>query len=82
MYACLSFLAVLLPEWVSNAAGPDLESFGSAVLSDQVMAWVSDAERNPPYLRGAGFDTWGRPNNDLVTSEGWRHLQEMGFREG
>ena len=73
---------MFLPKEIEDAVSPDLERFGADVLSDKVMNWVSDAERNPPYLRGSGYDSWGNRTDDLLTGEGWRSLQDMGFREG
>ncbi|OCL02401.1 acyl-CoA dehydrogenase/oxidase C-terminal, partial [Glonium stellatum] len=69
-----------LPESVQIAVTPDLSRFGSLVLQPSTLAWTADAERNPPYLRA--FDTWGRRSNTLITSEGWRKLQDLGIAEG
>lgn len=55
---------------------------GEEVISDQVFAWVTDAERNKPYLRGSGRDVFGQWSGDLVTGEGWRRLQDFGFSHG
>lgn len=41
---------------------------------------MSDAERNLPYLRT--WDTFGKRQDELVTSEGWRNLQDLGIEEG
>ncbi|KAF2458428.1 hypothetical protein BDY21DRAFT_342487 [Lineolata rhizophorae] len=60
-------------------SGP-LASFADLVLTPKVLAWVVDAETNPPFVRE--LDTWGRRTNELVTSEGWRQLQALGIREG
>ena len=74
---------MFLPQEIQSALSPDLERFGTAVLSKQVLDWTTDAERNIPYLRGSGFDSFGaRSGDSLVTSEGWRRLQDMGFSEG
>lgn len=59
---------------------PDLSTFGEKVLSKQVLSWVADAEKNPPYLRT--WDSWGKRQDELVTSEGWRKLQALGIEEG
>lgn len=61
---------------------PDLERFGRDVLSKQVMDWITDSEIHPPYIRGSGYNSLGRRTDELVTSEGWRRLQDMGFAEG
>ena len=61
---------------------PDLERFGEQVLSKQVMDWISDAERSIPFLKGSGYDSFGRRTDELVMAEGWKQLQAMGIREG
>ena len=78
----LTVSEVFLPQDIQDAIAPDLERFGNAVLSKKVLDWNSDAERNTPYLRGSGYDSFGVQADSLVTSEGWRCLQDMGFREG
>lgn len=59
---------------------PDLLRFGDLVHDPSVLAWTADAERNVPYVKP--FDTWGRSVSTLVTSEGWRNLQDLGIKEG
>lgn len=46
------------------------------------MAYAADAEKNQPYLRP--LSTFGTENKQdpLVTSEGWRKLQDRGIVEG
>lgn len=41
---------------------------------------MADAEKNVPYLKT--WDTFGKRKDELVTSEGWRMLQEIGIQEG
>jgi alkylation response protein AidB-like acyl-CoA dehydrogenase len=69
-----------MPDEVQQDIAPDLSQFGEKVLSPKVLTWVSDAERNTPYVKQ--FDCWGRRRDDLVTSEGWRQLQALGIAEG
>lgn len=59
-----------------------MSRLGDDVLSQQVLDWVTDAERNQPYLRGNGRDAFGKPRSELVVTEGWRKLQEFGFKNG
>ena len=59
---------------------PEWSRFGHEVLTRRVLNWVADAEKNPPFLRT--WDTWGMRRDELVTSEGWRNLQDMGIAEG
>ena len=72
--------SVYLPAAVRSAIEPDLSRFGGEVLTAKVLDWVADAEKNPPFLRT--WDTWGRRRDELVTSAGWRNLQDMGIAEG
>ena len=73
-------LGLFLPSSVRDSVLPELASFGDKVLSKQVLHLVADAEKNPPYLRT--WDTWGKRRDELVTSEGWRNLQDLGIKEG
>lgn len=73
-------IAMFLPSSVRELVQPELSAFGDKVLSKQVLHWIADAEKNPPYLRT--WDTWGKRRDELVTSEGWRCLQDIGIEEG
>ena len=73
-------LGLFLPSSVCDSITPELASFGDKVLSKEVLHLVADAEKNPPYLRT--WDTWGKRRDELVTSEGWRNLQDLGIKEG
>lgn len=73
---------VFLPRNIINAVSPDLTQFGERVVSKQVLGWVTDAERNVPYLKGGGRDAFGRRTSELIVSEGWRKLQEYGINQG
>lgn len=69
------------PETMATLA-PDLERFGNLVLSREVLAHVVNAEHDLPYVIGSGFTAFGHPNADaLVTSSGWKELQDIGIRE-
>lgn len=69
-----------MPSHVRSKIDPEISRFGDDVLSARVQRWVADAERNPPFLRT--WDTWGVRRDELVTSEGWRNLQDIGIAEG
>lgn len=73
---------VFLPQEVNNAIALELEQFGEEVLSRKVLGWVTDAERNLPYLKGSGRDTFGRRTSELVVAEGWQQLQSFGITNG
>ncbi len=77
-----SKFSVFLPQEVSDVVTSDLSSFGQEVLSKRIFDWVTDAERNVPYLKGSGRDAFGRRTSDLVVSEGWRELQKFGIEQG
>lgn len=73
---------VFLSRNVISQAGPEVSSLGKDVISDQVFAWVTDAERNKPYIKGSGRDALGRWTGELVTGEGWRNLKDFATAKG
>ncbi|KAL2178019.1 acyl-CoA dehydrogenase/oxidase [Thermothelomyces heterothallicus CBS 202.75] len=73
---------LFLPASVLDQTAPEISQLADDVLSKQVFDWISDAEHNQPYLRGSGRDAFGKPTNELVVTEGWRKLQEFGFKKG
>lgn len=58
----------------------DLTRFSTLVTTPQIRNWCADAERNIPYVRH--WDSWGRRVDELITTEGWRKLQDLGISEG
>lgn len=60
----------------------EVAQLGEDVLSDQVLAWITDAEKNTPYLAGHGRDIFGKTTSKLVVGEGWRSLQAFGIARG
>ncbi|KAM0256306.1 hypothetical protein ACHAQJ_005072 [Trichoderma viride] len=60
----------------------EVAALGRDVLSDEVFAWITDAEHNKPYIKGSGRDAFGRLQGELVTGEGWRELQRFGLSRG
>lgn len=78
----LTAFKVFLPKSIVNAVTPDLAQFGEEVLSKRILDWVTDAERNEPYVRGGGRDAFGRRTSELVVSEGWKNLQNFGIEHG
>ncbi|KAK4670538.1 uncharacterized protein QC763_212630 [Podospora pseudopauciseta] len=73
---------LFLPSDILDKITPDATQIGQEVLSQQVFNWVTDAEHNQPYLRGNGRDSFGKPKSELVVGEGWRKLQDYGFKKG
>ncbi|OBR07155.1 Acyl-CoA dehydrogenase [Colletotrichum higginsianum IMI 349063] len=75
-------LRLFLPSDVVERVEVELAQLGEDVLSDRIFSWVTDSERNKPYLKGNGRDAFGRPTSELVVGEGWRGLQDFGIRKG
>ncbi|KXX76927.1 putative acyl-CoA dehydrogenase AidB [Madurella mycetomatis] len=75
-------IKLFLPRSILDQISPEAARLGDEVLSQQVFDWVTDAERNQPYLRGSGRDAFGKPKSELVVGEGWRKLQDFGFEKG
>ena len=61
---------------------PDLARLAEEASSEQVMAWISNAEKQQPYVKN--HNAWGaRYDVDkLVTSEGWKSLRGWGAQNG
>ena len=61
---------------------PQLVAFGDEAVSDQVHAWVANAEKELPYVKQ--YDAWGRryPYDKLITAEGWKRLGSWGHKNG
>lgn len=72
--------SVYLPHPVQSSTAADLSQFGASVLEPNILRWTSDAEAHPPMLHS--WDIWGKRSDEMVTSGGWRALQERGIREG
>ncbi|KUJ07766.1 acyl-CoA dehydrogenase/oxidase C-terminal [Mollisia scopiformis] len=75
-------LKLFLPKEINETIAPDLSRLGREVLSKRIFDWVTDAERNVPYLKGSGRDAFGRQTSELVVTEGWRELQKFGIENG
>ncbi|TDZ71675.1 Acyl-CoA dehydrogenase family member 11 [Colletotrichum trifolii] len=73
---------LFLPKQVVDRVDVEIAQLGQDVLSDQVFAWVTDSDKNKPYLKGNGRDAFGRPGSELVVGEGWRKLQYFGIERG
>ncbi|KAF5022789.1 hypothetical protein F66182_5153 [Fusarium sp. NRRL 66182] len=73
---------LFLPEHVARQVRAEVAGLGDEVLSDQIFAWVTDAELNKPYLKGSGRDAFGQWRGHLITGEGWRGLQNYAQSRG
>lgn len=71
-----------MPNAILDSVSSDFSKFGEEVLSKTVLDWVTDAERNMPYLRGGGRDAFGKGTSELVVTEGWKRLQDFGIQNG
>ncbi|KAM0252778.1 hypothetical protein ACHAQJ_007616 [Trichoderma viride] len=73
---------LFLPTDLRAQIESEVARLGQDVLTDRIFAWISDAERNKPYLKGSGRSAFGQWKGELVVTEGWRKLQEFGFAKG
>jgi alkylation response protein AidB-like acyl-CoA dehydrogenase len=75
---------LFLTDRVLRSKDAEIKQFADDVLSPETFRNIVDAERHPPYVNGDGFTAFGAPQdaNALVTSAGWRYLQDFGLREG
>ncbi|KAG4441009.1 hypothetical protein IFR05_003516 [Cadophora sp. M221] len=71
-----------IPKSILDSVTPELSAFGQEVLSKQILHWVTDAEKNVPYLKGGGRDAFGKKSSELVVTEGWKRLQDFGIQNG
>jgi len=75
-------LSWYLPETILRSIQPDLERFGEEAVSDETNDLISNAERQPPYVKTR--NVWGDKyaSDRLVTSQGWKELGRWGVRNG
>lgn len=75
--------SLFLPASLLSSQAPNFSSFADRVISPEIFAAGANAEHDLPYIKGSGFTSFGHPNPDsLVTSAGWKALQDFGVREG
>jgi alkylation response protein AidB-like acyl-CoA dehydrogenase len=75
-------VSLFTPDSVLSSVHDELQAFSDRILSKEVMEYIVNAEHDLPYVSGSGFTSFGHPNGDsLVTSWGWRALQDIGFEE-
>ena len=75
-------IKLFVPPSVLDAVEPEIARVGREVLSPVIFDYVTDSERNLPYIRGNGRDAFGKPKCELVVTEGWRKLQGFGISNG
>lgn len=76
--------ALFVPAPVLNKVSPALSKLGAEVLTPEILNHVTNAEKNPPYIDGDGYNSFGVPKDSaaLVTSPGWKALQDFGLENG
>ncbi|EME84913.1 uncharacterized protein MYCFIDRAFT_173808 [Pseudocercospora fijiensis CIRAD86] len=75
-------LSWYLPPHILEELNPKLIKYGNEAISDQINDWISDAERNPPYLKKRDVWTNEFPHDKLITSHGWKELGKWGISNG
>jgi len=75
-------LSWYLPAAVLADVRPRLAAFGEEAVSPQINDWISNAEREQPYVKTRSV--WGSKYayDRLVTSTGWKELGKWGARNG
>ncbi|KAI0431899.1 very-long-chain acyl-CoA dehydrogenase [Xylaria sp. FL1042] len=74
---------LFLPADIAQTVAPEISSLGDEVLQQHIFDWVTDAERNQPYVTGGGRNAFGQPvSTKLVVTEGWRKLQGFSVEKG
>lgn len=76
-------LVVFLPADIARTVAPEITRLGDEVLQQHIFDWVTDAEKNQPYVTGGGRNAFGQAvSTKLVVTEGWRKLQEFSIEKG
>jgi alkylation response protein AidB-like acyl-CoA dehydrogenase len=75
-------ISLHLPSPIPKSISEDLLRFSHLVLSKPILGYIADAEKNTPTIKS--HSSFGVENKEdpLVTTEGWRALQDTGIREG
>jgi len=74
-----SYLRRRLPDAMLREIEPDLIGFGARVVGD-IQAMGQLAEAQPPCL--VQHDAWGRRDDRVLTSQGWKDLDRVAAEEG
>ncbi|KAL6835697.1 hypothetical protein J3E69DRAFT_352215 [Trichoderma sp. SZMC 28015] len=61
---------LFLPAELREQIEPEVAKLGQEVLADRIFAWITDAERNKPYLKGSGRNAFGQWQGKLIMTEG------------
>lgn len=79
-FPLIQFHLGYLPSAALHSLQPHLIQLGAEAISEQVLEWNGDAERNLPYIKS--HNVWGKryDYDRLVTTEGWKQLGKWGAR--
>ncbi|KAH8671299.1 very-long-chain acyl-CoA dehydrogenase [Xylariales sp. PMI_506] len=76
-------LKLFVPAQILDSTVNDIEQHCNEALEPRILDWVTDAEKNQPYLSGSGRNAFGEPvSSKLIVTEGWQRLQNRGFEKG
>lgn len=72
---------LFLPPVVAGKTASVMTAFADEITTPAVYDAMRNAEHDLPYLSGSGYSSFGHPEGQaLVTSAGWRALQDLGIR--
>jgi alkylation response protein AidB-like acyl-CoA dehydrogenase len=77
-FALQRILQGYLPSALRQSIQQEFSKFSQTVLTPQILQLVEEAESHPPTLAP---QPWGGEHR-LITSQGWKSLQDIGISEG
>ncbi|KAK4561566.1 hypothetical protein LTR86_004245 [Recurvomyces mirabilis] len=75
-------LSWYLPDETRSSIAPSLQAFGQEAVSPQIYEWISNAEREVPYVKTRNVWTGKYAYDRLITSTSWKELGRWGIRNG
>ena len=75
-------LSAYLPPTILSIVEPRLVKFAEEAVSNEIYEWISNAEKEQPYVKTR--NVWGAryAYDRLVTSHGWKQLGKWGAKNG
>ncbi|KAI0396842.1 very-long-chain acyl-CoA dehydrogenase [Xylariaceae sp. FL0594] len=74
---------LFVPGDIAQRVETEITQFADEVLSPQILDWVTDAEKNQPYVAGSSRNAFGQSvSTKLVMAEGWRELSKFSIEKG
>ncbi|KAF2970790.1 hypothetical protein GQX73_g2742 [Xylaria multiplex] len=58
---------LFLPTDIAQTVAPEISRLGDEVLHERVLDWVTDAEKNQPYVTGGGRNAFGQPLSSILS---------------